>query len=174
EHLERDGDSGAAIDGAINGPKSAAADLALDAEWTQPASHKHNLTRTTRRAAFLLWCARPHASYRTGHRPAQGRGAPASAPAPCGHHHGRKWALGRAAGASPPGGPPPRQRLRPGGHPGGATPRTQGAHALRLLFAELAAAPRRGGWPHGPAARLPQPRAARDHGERHPVARHRP
>src|SRR5256885_1586858 len=74
-----------------------------------------NLTRTTRRAAFLLWCPRLHASYRTGHRPAQGGGRAAPAPAPCGHHHGRKWPLGGAAGAAPAGRSSPRKRFRGGG-----------------------------------------------------------
>src|SRR5438105_4465096 len=132
-----------------------------------------NLTRTTRRAAFLLWCPRLHASYRTGHRPAQGGGRAAPAPAPCGHHHGRKWPLGGAAGAAPAGRSSPRKRFRGGGDARRAPPRPERAHPVRVLFPELGASAGGSRGPDGPAARLPASRAAGDHGERHPAPRHR-
>src|SRR5437899_12162340 len=97
-----------------------------------------NLTRTTRRAAFLLWCPRLHAAYRTGHRPAQGGSRAAPAPAPCRHHHGWKRPLGGAARAAPAGRTPQGKRLGPGGHARGAAPGAEGADALRVLLAELA------------------------------------
>src|SRR2546421_5737870 len=173
KHLQGDRDPAAAIDRAIDGAEAAAADLPLDAKWAEPAGHEGNLTRTTRRAAFLLWCPRPHASYRTGHRPAQGGGRAAPAPAPCGHHHGRKWPLGGAAGAAPAGRSSPRKRFRGGGDARRAPPRPERAHPVRVLFPELGASARGSRGPDGPAARLPASRAAGDHGERHPAPRHR-
>ena len=39
KHLQGDGDARPAIDRAVDGAKAAAADLALDAKWAEPAAH---------------------------------------------------------------------------------------------------------------------------------------